>query len=61
MNSQCRAKNGNVTIIVIYGPNEVEITCEKDDYWKKLDFAIQNAKDKLIIIGGFKCKSREER
>ena len=41
----------NVTIIVTYGPNEDEITCEKDDYWEKLDFAIQNAKDKLIIIG----------
>ena len=30
---------------------EDEITCEKHDYWEKLDFAIQNAKDKLIIIG----------
>ena len=32
----------NVTILVTYGPNEDEITCEKDDYWEKLDFAIQN-------------------
>ena len=43
----------NVTIIVTYGPNEDEITCKKDDFWEKLDFAIQNAKDKLIIIGNF--------
>ena len=40
----------NVIIIVTYGPNEDEITCEKDDYWEKLDFSIQDAKDKLIII-----------
>ena len=46
----------NVTIIVTYGPNEDEITCENDDYWEKLDFAIQNAKDKLIIIGDLNAR-----
>ena len=46
----------NVTIIVTYGPNEDEITCDKHDYWEKLDFTIQNAKDKLIIIGDLNAR-----
>ena len=46
----------NVTIIVTLWPNGDEITCEKDDYWEKLDFAIQDAKDKLIIIGDLNAR-----
>ena len=30
-----------------------------DDYWEKLDFAIQDAKDKLIIIGDLNAKERK--
>ena len=40
----------NATIRVTYQSNEDKITREKSDYWKKLDFAIQGAKDKLIIV-----------
>ena len=46
----------NVTIIVTYGPNEDEITYVEDDYWEKLDFSIQNAKGKLIIIGDLNAR-----
>ena len=48
--------NENVTITVTYGPNEDEIIPNKDDYWKELNFAIQNSKDKLIIVGDLNAR-----
>ena len=41
----------NVTVIVTYGLNQDEMTRDKDDSWVKFNLAIENAEDRLIIIG----------
>ena len=35
-----------------FGSNDDKITRDEDDFREKLNFAIEDAKDKLIIIGG---------
>ena len=47
---------------VIYGTNADKITCDKDDFWEKLNFTIEDAKDKLILIGylNVKVEKRDE-
>ena len=46
----------NLTIIVTCGPNEDETTCEKNDYWEKLDLTIE---DKLVIVGDLIARIRK--
>ena len=42
-----------VTITVTHGRNEDESTRDKDEFWEKFDFEIENSEGKLTIIWDF--------
>lgn len=41
----------NTTLIIVYGPNEDARVAEKDEFWEKMNETVENAKDRIVIIG----------
>lgn len=50
----------NTGVVIVYAPNENETVSQNDNFWDELSGIIKNLKEKILLMGDFNSRVRQE-